>query len=401
MLKKYNVIDIETDGLDLEDAINWIGILTFDSDDDPGEYIILDRHLDNLDILNELKGCINIFHNGKFDTKMIKHQLDVDIKMDHDTMILAYISSNASDLIENRKGWLTLKNCAMRLLGAPNWDVGIDKKTSKTRKDVEEYLKLDLYWTRELYKYFRDKFDKRDYKTYRLVVDTSNVYRDIELNGLPIDTELLEEVKEEYERRLSECDMQLKKYADINWNSPKQLQDLLYKELGLDIPEYTDSGQPSTGVSALSKLRGKHPIVDMILKRREVDKALTFLVDWSERQRDGIIYANFNLTTTVTGRTSCNNPNLQQVPRNKDLKTLFRSIDPDWELVQLDYSQAELRTAGVVAKVSKIKELYNNGVDLHTNMAAKVAGIDPKDVTKPQRTAAKAINFGEVIYENL
>lgn len=394
MLKKYNVIDIETDGLDLEDAINWIGILTFDSDDDPGEYIILDRHLDNLDILNELKGCINIFHNGKFDTKMIKHQLDVDIKMDHDTMILAYISSNASDLIENRKGWLTLKNCAMRLLGAPNWDVGIDKKTSKTRKDVEEYLKLDLYWTRELYKYFRDKFDNRDYKTYRLVVDTSNVYRDIELNGLPIDTELLEEVKEEYERRLSECDMQLKKYADINWNSPKQLQDLLYKELGLDIPEYTDSGQPSTGVSALSKLRGKHPIVDMILKRREVDKALTFLVDWSERQRDGIIYANFNLTTTVTGRTSCNNPNLQQVPRNKDLKTLFRSIDPDWELVQLDYSQAELRTAGVVAKVSKIKELYNNGVDLHTNMAAKVAGIDPKDVTKPQRTAAKAINFG-------
>lgn len=394
MLKKYNVIDIETDGLELDDAINWIGILTFDSDDDPGEYIILDRHKDNLDILEEAKGCINIFHNGKFDTKMMKYQLDVDIKMDHDTMILAYISSNASDLIENRKGWLTLKNCAMRLLGAPNWDVGIDKKTSKTRKDVEEYLKLDLYWTRELYKYFRDNFDQRDYKTYRLVVDTSNVYRDVELNGLPIDVELLEETKEAYTQKLKECDDQLIKYANINWNSPKQLQDLLYKELGLDIPEYTDSGQPSTGVSALSKLRGKHPIVDMILKRREVDKALTFLVDWSERQRDGIIYANFNLTTTVTGRTSCNNPNLQQVPRNKDLKTLFRSIDPDWELVQLDYSQAELRTAGVVAKVSKIKELYNNGVDLHTNMAAKVAGIDPKDVTKPQRTAAKAINFG-------
>ena len=95
MLKKYNVIDIETDGLELEDAINWIGILTFDSDDDPGDYIILDRHSDNLDILNELKGCINIFHNGKFDTKMIKHQLGVDIKMDHDTLILAYISSQA------------------------------------------------------------------------------------------------------------------------------------------------------------------------------------------------------------------------------------------------------------------------------------------------------------------
>jgi DNA polymerase-1 len=394
MLKKYSVIDIETDGLDIDDSINWIGILTFDNEEDPGEYYILDRHSDDLSILKDTSKCINIFHNGKFDSKMIKHQLDYDIHIDHDTMLLAYISSSASDLIENRKGWLTLKNCAKRLLDAPDWDVGINLKTSKTRADVEEYLKLDLYWTRQLFHFFTKTFDNRDYKTYRLVVDTTNVYRNVELNGLPIDVELLEEVKHEYEEKLKDCDLELKKYADINWNSPKQLQDLLYKTLALPIPEKTDSGQPSTGVGALSKLKGKHPIVDLILKRREVDKALTFLVDWSNRQKDGYIYANFNLSTTVTGRTSCNNPNLQQVPRNKALKSLFRSIDPDYELVQLDYSQAELRTAGVVAKVSKIKELYNAGVDLHTNMAAKVAGIDSSQVTKEQRTAAKAINFG-------
>jgi DNA polymerase-1 len=393
-LKKFNVIDIETDGLDVDDAINWIGILTFDSQDDDGEYIILNPKEDDISILEETSECINIFHNGKFDSKMILHQLGYDIKVDHDTMILTYLSSYASDMIENRRGWLTLKNAAKRLLNAPDWDVGINVKTSKSRADVEEYLKGDLYWTRQLFEYFKLSFDKRDWKTYRLVIDTSMVYRDIELNGLPIDEELLAETKLTYEEKLKECDDKLAKYANINWNSPKQLQDLLYKDLGLPIPEKTDSGQPSTGVSALSKLKGKHEIVDLILKRREVDKALTFLVDWSNRAKDGYIYANFNLTTTVTGRTSCNNPNLQQVPRNKDLKTLFRSIDPDWEFVQLDYSQAELRTAGVVGKVSKIKELYNQGVDLHTNMAAKVAGIDPSEVTKEQRTAAKAINFG-------
>ena len=393
-LKKFNVIDIETDGLDVDDAINWIGILTFDSQDDDGEYIILNPKEDDISILEETSECINIFHNGKFDSKMILHQLGYDIKVDHDTMILTYLSSYASDMIENRRGWLTLKNAAKRLLNAPDWDVGINIKTSKSRADVEEYLKGDLYWTRQLFEYFKLSFDKRDWKTYRLVIDTSMVYRDIELNGLPIDEELLAETKLTYEEKLKECDDKLAKYANINWNSPKQLQDLLYKDLGLPIPEKTDSGQPSTGVSALSKLKGKHEIVDLILKRREVDKALTFLVDWSNRAKDGYIYANFNLTTTVTGRTSCNNPNLQQVPRNKDLKTLFRSIDPDWEFVQLDYSQAELRTAGVVGKVSKIKELYNQGVDLHTNMAAKVAGIDPSEVTKEQRTAAKAINFG-------
>ena len=393
-LKKYSVIDIETDGLNVDDAINWIGILTFNNEDDEGEYIILDPKTDDLSILAETDKSINIFHNGKFDSKMMLHQLGYDIRMDHDTMLLGYLSSNASDMIENRKGWLTLKNMAKRLLGAPDWDVGLNIKTSKSRADIEVYLKGDLYWTRKLYEYFKENFDKQDWKTYRLVLDTSMVYRDLELNGLPIDEELLAETKLTYEEKLKECDDALSKYANINWNSPKQLQDLLYKELGLPIPERTSSGQPSTGVGALSKLRGQHEIVDLILKRREVDKALTFLVDWSNRSINGKIYANFNLSTTVTGRTSCNNPNLQQVPRNKDLKSLFRSIDPEWEFVQLDYSQAELRTAGVVAKVSKIKELYNAGVDLHTNMAAKVAGIDPSEVTKPQRTAAKAINFG-------
>lgn len=393
-LKKYNVIDIETDGLDIDDAINWIGILTFENDEDEGEYIILDAKTDDLNILKKAVNCVNIFHNGKFDSKMMLHQLGIDVRIDHDTMLLAYLNVYASDLIENRKGLLSLKTLAQRLLNAPDWDVGMDIKTSKSRKDVEEYLKGDLYWTRKLFEYYKEHFDKRDWKTYRLIVDTSRVYRDLELNGLPIDEELLEDTKLIYEERLKECDDDLIKYADINWNSPKQLQDLLYNKLGLPIPEKTESGQPSTGVSALSKLKGKHPIIDMILKRREVDKALTFLVDWTNRVKDGKIYANFNLATTVTGRTSCNNPNLQQVPRNKDLKSLFRSIDPDYEFVQLDYSQAELRTAGVVAKVSKIKELYNAGVDLHRNMAAKVAGIPPEEVTKAQRTAAKAINFG-------
>ena len=307
-LKKYNVIDIETDGLDVDDAINWIGILTFDNDKDEGTYIILDPKTDDLSILNEVNNSTNIFHNGKFDSKMMLHQLNIDVRMDHDTMLLAYLSSYASDLIENRKGWLTLKNLAKRLLNAPDWDVGIKTKTSKSRADIEEYLKGDLYWTRKLFEYYKSNFDRRDWATYRLIVDTSRVYRDLELNGLPIDEELLEDTKTIYEEKLKECDDELIKYANINWNSPKQLQDLLYNQLKLPIPEKTESGQPSTGVSALSKLKGKHPIVDMILKRREVDKALTFLVDWTNRTKDGKIYANFNLSTTVTGRTSCNNP---------------------------------------------------------------------------------------------
>ena len=396
LTKKYNSIDIETEGLDIDDRINFIGIHTFENDEDPGDYIILQPGVDDLRVLEELKvpGKINIFHNGKFDRKMMIHQLGQDIPMTHDTMLLAYLCSTAPELIENRGKWLSLKSCAMRLLGVDNWDVELSKKTSHSREEVEEYLKKDVYYTRLIYQKLRDLIDKRELKTYALMLKATEVYTQVELNGLPINVEQLEDVKEEFEEYLLDTDLQLKAYANINWNSPKQLQDLLYNKLKLDIPMYTNTGQPGTGIEALTKLKGKHEIVDLILKRREYDKALTFLKDWKEREKNGRLYANFNLHTTVTGRTSCNGPNLQQIPRNKKLKTLFQSTDPNWELVQLDYSQMELRTAAIVAGVQAMKDAYNKGEDLHTNMAAIVSGKPREEVTKPERTRAKAANFG-------
>ncbi len=86
--------------------------------------------------------------------------------------------------------------------------------------------------------------------------------------------------------------------------------------------------------------------------------------------------------------------NLQQVPRNKDLKSLFRATDPEWEFVQIDYSQAELRFASIVAGVEAIKQAYRNGEDLHTNMAAVISGKSRDQVSKKDRTGAKAANFG-------
>ena len=396
LTKKYNAIDIETEGLDINDNITFIGIHTFDNEEDPGEYIILEKAVDDLSVLQELllPGKINIFHNGKFDTKMIQHQLNIKIPITHDTMLLAYLCSSAPELIENRGKWLSLKACAMRLLGVENWDVELSKKTSHSREEVEEYLRKDVYYTRLIYQNLKNTIAKEDINTYKLMLKATEVYTQVELNGLPINIDQLEEVKIEFEECLLDTDLQLQAYADINWNSPKQLQDLLYNKLGLDIPMYTNTGQPGTGIEALTKLKGKHAIVDLILKRREYDKALTFLKDWKERNKDGRLYANFNLHTTVTGRTSCNGPNLQQIPRNKKLKTLFQAIDPEWELVQLDYSQMELRTAAIVAGVKAMKEAYNKGEDLHTNMAAIVSGKPREEVTKAERTRAKAANFG-------
>jgi DNA polymerase-1 len=397
-LKKYNAIDIETDGLDIYDKINFIGIHSWDgTPEDKGTSIIIDCSTeDPSEYLKELASgkYITVFHNGKFDTKMIKFQLGYTIHMSHDTMLLAYMCSTATELIDNRGKWLGLKPCAQRLLGVEDWDVSLTKKTSKLKADVAKYLEKDIYYTRKLYEKLRTMIDPQDIKTYHLMMMATEVYRDIECNGVPININQLKETMAEYQEIEEDVDLQLKSYADINWNSPKQLQELLYEKLKLPIPSFTKTNQPGTGIEALFKLEGKHPIVDLILKRRKADKALTFLKDWLDKQHNGIIYPTFNLHTTVTGRTSCNNPNFQQVPRNKDLKSLFQSTDPDWEMVCLDYSQAELRTASVVAGVKAIKDSYNNGEDLHRNMAALVAGCKPEEVTKQQRTQAKAINFG-------
>jgi DNA polymerase-1 len=192
----------------------------------------------------------------------------------------------------------------------------------------------------------------------------------------------------------------LKSYKDINWNSTKQLQEYLFKELQLPILKYTNKGSPSTGVAELKELASYHEVIPLLLKHREVEKAMAFLESWTEEaveHKDGNFYlhSNFNLHGTVTGRTSSSDVNLQQIPRNKRLKSLFSADHiPGWQLVCLDYSQLELRFAGIVAGVEAIKKAYRNGEDLHYKMAATVTGKPISEITKEERTQAKAANFG-------
>jgi DNA polymerase-1 len=339
------------------------------------------------------------FHNGKFDTVRMLYNYGIDMKISHDTMILAYLCSTVDELKDNRGKWLGLKYAAPRILGVENWDIATSKKTSKTDEDVIPYLEKDCQYTYELLETLMKELPVNRRKTYKLIIEALNAYKYVELNGLPIDMDALEETYNDYKQQSEDIAKQLTAYADINYNSPIQLQKLLFEDLQLPIISYTDKGAPSTGVSELKRLRDKHPIVDLLLKHREVEKALTFLVSWKEsavKHDDGFYYvhSNFNLHGTVTGRTSSSDVNLQQVPRNKKLKSLFKATMPGWELACLDFSQLELRFAGIVADVEAIKDSYRNGVDLHKLMASKVAGCSMDEVTKEMRTQAKAINFG-------
>lgn len=387
----YTVIDIETNGLEIDSTITLVGIHKFINEFDVGTYYIYDMSKDKDECLKHLKELDSVIgHNVKFDTKLIKHSFGIDLKIGHDTMYLCYVCSSVHDMIFKRNKWFGLKHAAKRELGVADWDIGLSKK-SDTGFDTVEYLKKDLLYTRQLFELYKNKIDSRDVGVYNLMIKAANAYKDIELQGIPIDMSKLPVVLSEYNVKNYELECKLKEYADINYNSPAQLQELLFTKLKLPITKRTPTGAPSTGVEPLSGLKGMHPIVDLILEKRNAEKALTFLKDWKERQKDGRIYGNFNLHTTVTGRTSCNGPNLQQVPRNKELKSLFNSKE-GWKFIQLDFSQIELRFAGIVAGVEAMIEAYKQGEDLHSKMAKVITKKEIID--KQDRTGAKAANFG-------
>ena len=394
------VCDIETKDLKVNTDIHYVGF--FGAMNPAFIYFKLPDQVNQLkDFIKrkENEGAKWAFHNGKFDTVRLLYSYGIDMKITHDTMILAYLCSTVDELKDHRGKWLGLKYAAPRILGVQNWDIGTEKKTSDKDEDVVPYLEKDCMYTYQLLLNLMQQLPVTRRKTYKLIIEALNAYKYVEINGLPIDVQQLEQTYNDYKSEQEELDKQLSTYADINWNSSQQLQKLLFEDLQLPIIEYTDKGVPSTGVSVLKRLKDQHPIIELLLKHREVEKALSFLESWKEemiQHSDGYYYvhSNFNMHGTVTGRTSSSDVNLQQIPRNKKLKSLFKATMPGWELACLDFSQLELRFAGLVADVQAIKESYRNGVDLHKLMASKVANCSMDEVTKEMRTQAKAINFG-------
>lgn len=397
-------LDIETRDLKVNTKINFIGIYSINK---RGQELFHSFKLpDDLSTFKAFidkcltKGHKFIMHNGKFDTVRILYSYGIDIPIHHDTMILTYLLSTVDELKDNRGKWLGLKPAAQRILGVEDWDVSTSKKTSTDENDVIPYLRLDCKYTFELYKKLTSNFPKEKIKTYKLIMHALNAYKYIEVNGLPIDMDKLEETYQEYLKDREDLASKLSAFKDINWNSTKQLSEYLFDELHLPVIKRTDKGAPSTGVAELKELEKHHEVIPLLLKHREVEKALAFLQSWKEeaiKHSDGYYYlhSNFNLHGTVTGRTSSSDVNLQQIPRNKRLKTLFTADHiPGWQLVCLDYSQLELRFAGIVANVQAIKDSYRKGEDLHYKMAATVTGKPVSEVTKEERTQAKAANFG-------
>ncbi|MBL8122319.1 DNA polymerase I, partial [Candidatus Saccharibacteria bacterium] len=227
----------------------------------------------------------------------------------------------------------------------------------------------------------------------------------MEYTGIQLDTAYLAAFADEINDAISDLEQQIYGHADQEFNiaSPGQLADILFEKLQLP-KQGIKRGKTgySTAASELDKLRGQHPVIDLISQYREVTKLKNTYVDTLPKLVDGHsrVHTTFNLTIAQTGRLSSTDPNLQNIPVRTDLGKRIRAAfvaGKGRKLVSADYSQFELRLAAAMSGDSEMVNMFNRGADIHLTTAAEVYGRSPEDVTKQMRSAAKTINFG-VLY---
>lgn len=375
-----------------------------------------------------LEDTIYIWHNGKFDTTRLKYLCNLDTRIDEDTMLKHYACIN------ERKGTHGLKDLGQLYLQAPAWDDELDKikrdwcrvnrvKLSEFMYDdiptnvLIPYMQRDCIATLRLHNKFKTLARAGSDFTYRMLVRAAKIYGRVELNGIQVDREYLEDLDFELELQIKKAQKHLDEVAakiwgveqyrldtgaktlkneQFNMKSPKQLKWMLSKVLNYRI----DSTDAATIEALLRECEHGYIVnpeakefLESIGTLRKANKYMDTYVQGIKQVicRDGRIRCTYNLHGTETGRLSCSEPNMQNIPRDKKIKNIFISRT-GYRLLQLDYSQAELRVLALLSNDKFMIQSYQEGRDFHDAVAEKMFG---PNFDKEQRVLAKTINFGK------
>ncbi len=221
--------------------------------------------------------------------------------------------------------------------------------------------------------------------------------------GIAIDLSYLKALSAEYHESLASIERDIHGLAGevFNINSPRQLSVILFEKLNLSLKNHkkTEGGVKSTRESELEKMKELHPIVERILAHRELQKLLSTYIDTIPTLvgEDGRLHARFLQAGAATGRMASENPNVQNIPIKSELGRRIRRAfiaAPGHLLAAFDYSQIELRVAAFLSKDPKLIEIFREGGDIHTAVAAQVFKVPREKVDKEMRRRAKIINFG-------
>ena len=273
--------------------------------------------------------------------------------------------------------------------------------------DIYATDNTDIRW--QLYDKFKALLSENDLESlfHDIEMPLVRVLAKMESNGVKIDINGLKQISEEQAKEIADIENSIYEIAGTTFNigSPKQLGEILFDKLQIKAPaKKTKTGQYPTGEEVLQKIINENPIVQHILDYRSLTKLKSTYVDALPSlvsPYDGLIHTSFNQAVTATGRLSSNNPNLQNIPvrtdKGREIRKAFVPRDENHILLAADYSQIELRIIAHLSGDQAMQSAFREGLDIHADTAARVYGVDIKDVTSEMRRNAKAVNFG-IIY---
>lgn len=354
------------------------------------------KYLKKLKPILEDKTIIKYFYDAK---RVINLLRDVDINVNgfgYDILLASYVK----DPSRNH----SLEFQSMDLLN----HIMCDKKnvTSECTKEMWQFASDEAYTIRQLTDYWKENLNDTEKNLLENIeFPLTFVLEKMEYTGVAIDVDYLKTLSDYMTGKLAELEEFIYQLAGgpFNINSPKQVAEVLYDRL--DIKTGKKKRSRSTSAEILEELSQDYEICDYILQHRKFSKLKSTYTDSLPTlisKRDGRIHTTYNQATTVTGRLSSSNPNLQNIPirteEGNKIRNAFCSQDKEHNLIlSADYSQIELRLLAHVSGDEHLINAFNSDIDVHTLTASKVFGVDVENVTKDMRRKAKAVNFG-IIY---
>ena len=375
----------------------------------PAEREACQKKLELLRPLFEDENILKIGQNLKYDISMLaQYGISVKGKL-FDTMLAHYLLEP-----EQRHNMDYLAEVYLNYLTIPIEDLIGKGRQQKTMQEVpvelvKEYAAEDADITLQLYEKLMPLLKENGVEKlfYEIEMPLVPVLSRMEANGVRIDTENLQQISEAFGIEIHKIEEEIYKAAGMPFNiaSPKQLGEVLFERLRIDEKaKKTKTGQYATGEDVLQKLSHKHPIIQMILDYRSFTKLKSTYLDALPalvNPKDGLIHTSYNQAVTATGRLSSNNPNLQNIPvrteKGREIRRAFVPRSSEYTLLAADYSQIELRIIAHLSQDPAMVADFNLGHDIHAATAAKVFHVPMDQVTKEQRSRAKAVNFG-IIY---
>lgn len=344
-------------------------------------------------------------HNIKYDLHVLANEGLPIPPVSFDTMLASYILHPEQQ--RHNLDLLTLENFGFTktpidsLIGKGKnqlsmLDVPIKKVTAYCCEDVDYTVRLKHL--------FEKKLEKGELVTIMrdIEVPLLPILYKMERSGIYLDVHQLETLSSEIVNKIKEIEKKIYTLAQekFNLNSPRQLSHVLFTNLGIKPPKKTQTGF-STAAAVLESLKEKHPIVEMIIDYRMLEKLRSTYIDalpsqvFPETHR---IHCTFNQSVAATGRLSCQDPNLQNIPaRSKEgrkIRAAFKPQKRGGRFLSLDYSQIELRLLAHLCKDPALIKAFCSGEDVHATTASLIFDTPLKEVTEMQRQSAKAVNFG-------